>query len=1270
MNEAKLESSPLKRGGWLRKLLWLGGVLVVLLVVAFFVVTSGAFVKAVVLPKVSAALNADLAVGDVQFSPFSQLVLRDVKLTPQGAEPLLTASLVRTRYDLFAILRGNIVVEEVTVESPTVTLVENADGTSNLDPLMKNQQPAAAQPAAKPSSPPQLDIKSIALKNATVKRTKNLKGGGRESLELANVNLTLANLKNGSTGKLDLSAAIALDNSASTNAASLAGKLTADFAFALTPDLKPGKLSGKAAFTVEKAGGSFADFNALAVTLDCEATPTEVKQLAVRFTQSGQALGEVRVSGPLDPAKLEGKLNIAILALDRRVLNLAGASSGIDFGTTTVNATNLVELAKGGSLIRVSGLLDAAKVRITRLNQTTPNLDLRCDYEITVDTAAKSAQLQRLNLSGAQDGRLLLATELPSPMTIPWGNASNTVGDATLNLTLTGLNLADWRAFAAELEPVGTANVEVKLLSQQGGQSLTFDLEASALGLSAKLGTNNTLTRADLRLRAHITSLQGGQNLNFDFGADVTALAAKFGPDTINPAAVTLQGRGTSQQNGKRLTFDLDAGVTGLTAKFGTNLLNPTDLTLRARGTGTDLKQFKLEELRAEIAQVAQGAQPAATVSGSGTFNSTTQDADLQIELRATLTRLLAMFPQPQANFTGGSLALNGRVTSTAKSQSVTGKLTLDGLTGRYGDYRFASFGSSADVNLAVTGDQLEIRQASGELHEGANTGGRFDVTGNFDTARKAGQFALKLADFNPNGLRPFLESALGDKKLVSIALNSTATVKLEANGDAAAKADLQISNLVVRDPKGSLPTTPLEMKAALDAGVAKSVAQVRQCQLTLTPTARAKNELHLTGTVDFSRTNATTGGLKLASDSLDVTQYYDLFAGGAKPATTPASTTTPAAAPPTDQEPGPMKLPFTNFTFEASVGKFYLREVEATNFQFTAKLDPGRVVIKPARFALNGAPVNAAADVDLSVTGYKYDVSFGAEPIPLAPLANSFVPERKGQFHGVTLANAKFKGAGITGASLRKNLTGDFSFASTNLNLAIPDLQSKLIKEVINVIVGIPELIRNPTAALGNMLGRLIGGGGGTKGGFTDELMSRPIDAIQVRGRAGEGKITLEQAEVRSPAFLASAAGVITLADILTNSAIRFPVRVSLSRPLADKVGLAGNTPTNQLMAALPDFLTMKGTVGKPEKDINAMALIAVVAKAGGGVAGQIGGATVEKVGGVLNLIGGLVGGSPQPQPGTTTTNAVKAATNAPASNVQTQQQINLLDLFKKPKK
>src|SRR6185295_8609069 len=107
----------------------------VLLVVLYFVGTSSGFVKGVILPKVGAAMNAELTASNAKVSPFSHVVFQDLTLKPNGAETLLTAKSVEARYSLMSIMRGKIAVDQVLLDSPSITLVQNADGTSNLDPL-------------------------------------------------------------------------------------------------------------------------------------------------------------------------------------------------------------------------------------------------------------------------------------------------------------------------------------------------------------------------------------------------------------------------------------------------------------------------------------------------------------------------------------------------------------------------------------------------------------------------------------------------------------------------------------------------------------------------------------------------------------------------------------------------------------------------------------------------------------------------------------------------------------------------------------------------------------------------------------------------------------------------------------------------------------------------------------------------------------------------------------------------------------------------------
>ncbi len=1145
MNESKSSPPPARRG-WLRKLGWLAGILVVLVVVAYFVLTSSAFLKAVVLPRVNSALNAQLAVAELGLSPFSQVMLRDVKVTPMDAEPLLSAGLVRVRYSLFALLGGKLIIEEATIESPVVTIVEHADGTSNLDPLLKQTGAKADKEKTEPASSaksPIVDIKLVALKNATIRRIKETKAG-RETAEISGLNITASNIKNAGSGKLDLSSGLTIENVAAGQTDTLQATLGGSFTFDLTADLKPSAVNGKATFAVQKAAGSFADAASLTASLDCQLTPTEVKQLALRFLKADATLAELRVSGPFDAAKSEGKLKVELTSLDRKLLNLFGATSGLDFGSTTVSAASDVELNKGGKEISLAGNLGLARFQVTRQGQTTPTLDLSCQFNLIANSEAQTATIKTLDILGKQNEQPLLRADLSSPMTIAWGNATSAVGDATLNLNLTSLNLADWRAFAADLAPAGLVNLKAKVLSQQAG---------------------------------------------------------------------------------KKLTFDLDGNIQNLGAKMGAQSISGADVTLTARGNGADLKQFKLDDFRLDLAQQGQSAL---NVSGNGAFDSATQDADLQVTVQAVLTRLLAMFPQPDAKFTGGTVTLKGRVAQKQTTQTATGQLALAGLNGSYGTYRFADFGSTTDLDIAMKEQQLEIRKASGELHEGAKPGGKFDISGNVNLGTKAGQLALKLVDLNQDGLRPFLESALGDKKLVSVSVNSSAAASFAANGDASVKGDFQLANLVVNDPKGSLPSTPLEAKAAVDASVAKSVAQIRQCQLTLTPTARAKNVLNLNGAVDFSKTNATTGNLKLASDSLDVTRYYDLFGDNTKTGETTAPTA-PAPAPSDNKEPDPVKLPFRDFTFEAAIGRFYLREIDAQNVQLVAKLDGSRVLVKPAQLTLNGAPVSATADLDLSVPGYKYDVTFSANGIPVEPLANSFSPTYRGQAKGNLIASANMKGAGITGTNLRRTLNGNVSFSFTNANIQIVGPKLKKIASPIALVLGAPELLNSP------------------------------LNFVNANLRAGNGNIEIPAFTAHSDAFMAESKGVIPIADVLTNSPLNQDVEVSLSRNLAQKLRFS-NVPTNAAYMKLPTFVHLKGTLGSPEAKTDKAVIVALTASSIGGMVGG-------KAGGILEGVGAILGGKPAPAPAAPTA----PATNNPPANVQQPNPVNdILNLFKKPKK
>jgi len=64
--------------------------------------------------------------------------------------------------------------------------------------------------------------------------------------------------------------------------------------------MTPGCRAAPGVFCFALGGG----LERCAADLDCDVTPTEVKQVSLHFAKGGAKLGEVRVNGPLDLNKV------------------------------------------------------------------------------------------------------------------------------------------------------------------------------------------------------------------------------------------------------------------------------------------------------------------------------------------------------------------------------------------------------------------------------------------------------------------------------------------------------------------------------------------------------------------------------------------------------------------------------------------------------------------------------------------------------------------------------------------------------------------------------------------------------------------------------------------------------------------------------------------------------------------------------------------------------------------------------------------------------
>jgi len=1139
------------------------GIAAVLALGLYFTLSSGAFLKAVVLPRVGAALKAQISVGEISLSPFSRLELSQLKVETVGPQPLFQAERVLVRYRLFSLLFGRFEFPEIVAESPQLSLVQQADGKTNLDPLLEPASTSA--PATKRSKPLQVNIGAITLSKGLVRFSRLSADGASQTSEIGDLSVDVADVANEKEGRLKFEATFGHTASPAAGARNgvgrLQGNLSGSFTARLLKDLQPEVVRGEARLQVGQASGSLADLAGLIGTLGCDVSGAEVRDVSARFERAGQSLGTLRIRGPFELARSEARLTLEVTSIDRHVLNLAGAPFGLDFLDTKISATTTLDVSRGGDTVGATGRGTIAKLSVRQHGMTNPPVDLDLNYHFTLNLGDKSAVLHKLALTGQQEGRALLNATLDRPMYLAWGELPQGINESDIRIAVQDLHLGEWGAILGTNAPTGTLDLTNKI---------------------------------------------------------------------------------TCQLDGRKFLIEVGGRLRDLAWAYGGQRMDRGDLQFQTTGTFSDYRAFLLDKYSVRL---SEQEVPLVAVSGSAGYDLSSGDVNVQLVLEAGLPEVLSQFPVPNLKASAGRISVDALLGQDRGQHRASLNLNLSGFEGTYESYRFQAYDARSSADVELTSQNLTLRRLQLTFRQGVGSFGGLDLTGKYDRMAGKGEFALNIDSLTESGLQPFLAPFLAPRRLASAQISGTGTLVQDGTAGSTLKLQTELKGMRFEDPDGMVPEAPFDFQVQCEAGYRSNVVQLTQLVVALPPTPRAGNQVLMQGSLTLVPTNAMTGQLKITGEALDLSGIVDAYLTNRPTAAPVSAGTGGSSAGEVEEELGPYLLPIGEFTTDLKIDRVYAKTAVFSNWVATAKLASNVVVLSPFGFVANGAPVTGSGKIDLARAGLGYEASMEAGAVPLAPLVEAFAPDREGQIQGELDARIQLTGSGTTGPNWTKNLAGAMEMGTTNLNLALGDVRSKVLKSLINVIVGIPELVRNPGSALGNLVGQLTGGNRGETGGWVDEFAKSPIQVIAARAKAGQGRVEFEQARVQSAAFVADALGTVTLAPAWTNSTIEIPVQVALRRPLAEGVGLVSpGAATNETYVKLPDFLTMQGTLGEPKSKLNTVALVAVAAKAGAGLIGNTGNAGLDKAAGVLDAVGGLFGSG-----GGTSTN--RTATNAPAA-------------------
>ena len=1274
MNEER--SSAKAASGKLRIALWIVGGLAGLVIVAYFVATSSTVLKAIVLPRASQALAAKVTAADISASPLlGSLAIRGLTVQPEGGEPILSIQEARARFSLWSILGGHYEIGEVTVTAPVLNIVQTADGKNNLDSLMKEAAKRAGTSPAKPAGAFQLALRQVTVKDGRLRYAKS-GAGGVDQAEISGLNLTVDRIENGQSGKIGLEAAIKYELRSGTNAAApsvLQGKLSGTYTCGLGPDLTPQTVNGSARFEVVQAQGAWADAAALAATLECAWTPKNVEKLNLRFEKAGAVLGQLNTSGPFDAAKTEGRLKIELLSVSRQVLNLAGAATGLDFARTTLNATNTLDLSQRGNILFLKGQWLGSQLGFVQNGRATPPVDLDLSYQISVDFGAQSFLLQNLALAGKLAGRDFLTASLDHPMNLNWGLAQAEFQEASVALAVTNLNLADWNFVTGSNAPAGLVGLTGKVTAQKDGKLLLANFDLGVRDPAVWAGTNRigfsfvqgrlqsrledyrNLTienyTVEARDAANVTlavkgdgdyaAATGKSAIRAVAEANLPALLAKYPVPQINCATGTVKLNLLYSQEAKQQHVKGSASVSdfqGLCAGYRLqNYTAAVDGDVEVKDGVAHLYNAKL------TAKDIYNSGGACTVAGVYDLTKkTAQFSFNSVDLNQfALGPFLAPWIQP-VTLARFSITSEGAGSYDPKGPAAfKGTLKMLDLTLVDPAHKLPSaplsFEVAVDAEMKTT-NEARIGQLLLKLgnEKSGLRGGAIGLSGSVDWKGLNARLAYGLTNVNEKGLAGWLEPMLAPKKLASLNLNGSGTLEVTAGKDGRCKTALSVSNWVMSETGTTNTTAPLEGAFSLDGALKDRVLELSQALLALKPTALASNRVEVSGRVDLSRTNGYSGQLTAQADSLDLTPAWQMFTQTSGAKTTNATAQTgakvPGKTPVAPTEPAAVTLPLQQFGVDVKVGRLFMGELAVTNLLATVKINGGDVRIDPFACNLNGGPVNGSVALNLGVVGWTYDVGLQATNVPVEPLVNTFMPKSKGLYQGNVVVDARIKGAGITDPSLQTNLTGQLGFTYTNANIV---LVSGWYKSLLTPVVAI---LRVP------------------------EILNSPLNAVTMQARVGQGSVNVQPFVVFTPSFQASSTGTVTLASVLTNSTLNFPVDVALQRAVAQKANLIpANAPTNTAFVLLPSFVQVKGTLLAPKPDIQPLGIAKMGLKSIVGLPQFIGTKAGTALTGVSDLFEGKSSVA-QTLQGFTGTNAVSAAS---ATNTTATKALNLLNTF-----
>ena len=592
---SKQTTKPKSKSGIFRLVLALlvGGF--VLLIGGVFILTSSWFVSGIILPTAGGALNSKMEASSVSGLLSSSVQVADFRLTPEEENPLVSVKRLSVAYDLMAILGGKVTASDLLVEGLEVELVMKPDGSLNIDPILE----ALSGPQPAESEPLNVDLQRLKIQDGTLRFRQEGNGTDGAVYELSGLNIEVDRLANGTSSVIKVGGVVGIRMSDGGQTSELTATLDKSVTVAMNETLLPVSFESAVALVVGKVSGVFADFAENRLEVSGALADNNLNPLEIKVSKSDRLLGSLSVSGPLNVDAGSADLQFKVADVNQNLLNQFKDLVGFSFGQPTVSASGGLMISAGGTSMSLDVLVSGKQISLQSGDAKTPALSFELALAMAADLASSVYQFQNVSLNASQEERPLLSVKTGKPIKISLADSSLKLAETQVDLKLSDLDMADWRAVLGE---TALGRVDSAL-------SFSSDGDGGTIAISG-----------DVHLANLIQSQPNDPVNGLGLDAAVTARVSDMKNLDVSELTFLVKNAQGSLLDGKASLGLTDSGVLSLKTNLkatnpATPAQGPLELAVEAAGSlGAEKTEF--ESISFTLPSTAKSEQNRVSLSG------------------------------------------------------------------------------------------------------------------------------------------------------------------------------------------------------------------------------------------------------------------------------------------------------------------------------------------------------------------------------------------------------------------------------------------------------------------------------------------------------------------------------------------------------------------------------------------------------------------------------------------------------------------------------